>query len=158
MLRCCATPSISVRRGWTQVLIGWAGFAIAKPAPQGTETMLIKMWGEKSKKALALPSVRLQLALTQSCDWTEIEKLIKTNNKTCCWQFTFFTTNLIAKQLTFQHSSNLPKSLRAAGQKTNKTHFYVKFCHTDKQASVLWCHFWQRDEEAWLKMAIFKVC
>lgn len=51
MLRCCATPSISVRRGWTQVLIGWAGFAIAKPAPQGTETVLIKVRGEKSKKA-----------------------------------------------------------------------------------------------------------
>lgn len=90
MLRCCATPSISVRRGWTQVLIGWAGFAIAKPAPQGTETMLIKVWGEKSKKALALHSLRLQLALTQSCDWTEMEKLIKKKKKNMLSTIHFF--------------------------------------------------------------------
>lgn len=44
-LECCGMPFISVRRGWTPVLIGWAGFVIAKAAAPVSETTLIKQGG-----------------------------------------------------------------------------------------------------------------
>lgn len=62
-------PFISVKRSGTQVLIGWVGF-VTSSTPV-SETMLIKQWGEKSKRLSHSPlpdSILLQPALLQPSD------------------------------------------------------------------------------------------
>lgn len=105
-------PSISVRGGLTHVLIGWAQFAIAKAAPQGTKTLLIK---ERAKRKKRSPSLRWQVMLTQCCN--SAVKLVGQR----CWQVTSLVTDLIVNN-SYLSALKLPsQEFKSCGTKDRQT-------------------------------------
>lgn len=96
---------------------------IAKAAPSVSETMLIKQWGEKSKRpshSTLWGSILLQPALTQSWDWAEMEIQLKMPQPIIIVDYTMiFVSVLIVKAylLALKQPSQQFKSCRTK-QKT----------------------------------------